>query len=131
MKKMLLTVCLSIALVCAFAPQAFALNAQEANLLLPAALTEIEEEAFRGIDAKSVYLQDRVTTIGALAFADCEQLKEIRIPASVTEIAADAFSGHRKDLTIYGDEKSEAYRFAKENKISFVSENGGIPGELE
>lgn len=125
MKKLLLTVCMLFTLVCAFTAQANALEAQEAELLLPAALTEIEEEAFRGIKAKSVYLQDKVTTIGAKAFADCEELLEIRIPASVTDIAADAFEGHRSDLTICGAADSQAHKFAVKYKITFVPEGSG------
>ena len=40
-----------------------------------------------------VDLFDSVTSIGAEAFRNCAQLKEITIPASVTEIGENAFAG--------------------------------------
>ena len=41
---------------------------------LPARLTVIEEEAFKGIDAEKVIIPAGVISIGANAFADCENL---------------------------------------------------------
>lgn len=57
---------------------------------LPAALTEIDEEAFAGIAAEYVQVTENVTSIGSRAFADCKNLKQIAIPAGVQSIADNA-----------------------------------------
>ena len=44
---------------------------------------------------------DRVTTIGYLAFNDCDNLTAITIPASVTSIESDAFAECDKLTKIY------------------------------
>ena len=104
-------------------PPAHALSAEKAELRLPAALTEIEEEAFAGVSADSIYLQDQVVSIGKRAFADCKELRSIRIPDSVTSIEDSAFDGCSKMLKIIGESNSEAQRFAKEKGLWFVSES--------
>jgi surface protein len=101
-------------------------TAADAALLLPAALTEIGEEAFAESPAVSVYLQDQVALIGERAFADCTALRAIRIPASVAEIADSAFAGCGSDLVIYGAEDSEALFFAWEHGFLFASEESGV-----
>ena len=100
-------------------------TAADAALLLPAALTEIGEEAFAESPAVSIYLQDQVASIGERAFAGCTALRAIRIPSSVTEIADSAFDGCGSDLVIYGAEDSEALTFAWENGFLFASEESG------
>ena len=62
----------------------------EAELKLPGNLTEIGENAFRGIAAASVEVPQGVARIGAGAFADCEGLRQIRLPGNC-EVTADAF----------------------------------------
>ena len=62
-------------------------------LRLPAALKEIDDEAFRGLTVQSIIITDGCTKIGSKAFADCPNLIYIRIPASVTSIEGDAFEG--------------------------------------
>lgn len=62
-------------------------------LKLPTGLREIEEEAFSGISAQAVIIPDGCVSIGAEAFANCENLLYVLIPSSVTEIAGNAFSG--------------------------------------
>ena len=59
------------------------------DMILPNDLVTIEDEAFRGVNAKAVKIQGSVTAIGANAFAD-SQVNKIFIPTSVTSIAADA-----------------------------------------
>ena len=63
------------------------------SLILPAALTEIEEEAFYGSPAESVELGVHVGTVGAKAFAYCENLKTIVIRNSNCVISDNAFEG--------------------------------------
>ena len=53
----------------------------------------VGKEAFADSIVEHVDLFDSVTSIGAEAFRNCAQLKEITIPASVTEIGSRAFAG--------------------------------------
>ena len=91
------------------------------ELVLPNNLTTIEAEAFDGSSINSVKLQDKVTSIGSRAFADCGKLKQIYIPASVTSIAADAFEGTR-GLTIYCPANSFAAEYAFTYGIDYIIE---------
>jgi len=62
-------------------------------LEMPEELVRIEDEAFAGVSAGTALLPEGTQTIGARAFADCEQLGVVVMPDSVTEIADDAFEG--------------------------------------
>ena len=86
----------------------------------PAALAAIEESAFEGIPAEYVEITENVTFIGARAFADCINLREIVIPATVKHIDDSALEGSGK-VTVYGEAGSEAQRFATDNDIPFVA----------
>ena len=128
MKKFILALTLMLLVSCLLAPQALAAGNE---LRLPASLTVIEDEAFRGSGAKTVYIPDKVTSIGALAFADCAGMTVIHIPASVTEIAADAFDGHNSNLTIYAPDRSAAKAYANQHGISFrVEKNEYVLPEI-
>ena len=66
----------------------------EPDLVLPSDLITIEEEAFKGIDAKVVMVPDSCTSIGSKAFADCPDLKYVIVSdLSVIDIAEDALDG--------------------------------------
>ena len=84
-------------------------------LVLPEALTVIEEEAFEGVAAITVVIPDGAVSIGSRAFADCPSLKYVEIPASVTGIADDAFAGSSV-IFICGFD-SFAYQYAQEHGI--------------
>lgn len=96
-------------------------KSSEADMLLPAALTTIEDEAFYGMPVSSVYCPDGLKTIGAKAFANCNALKKIRIPSSVTKIDGSAFDGC-KGLLIFGTKGSTAETFAKNHGFIFIAE---------
>lgn len=96
-------------------------KSSEADMLLPAALTTIEDEAFYGMPVSSVYCPDGLKTIGAKAFANCNALKKIRIPSSVTKIDGSAFDGC-KGLLIFGTKGSTAETFAKNHGFVFIAE---------
>lgn len=89
------------------------------DFVLPASLTSIEDEAFRGGAFTYAQLSDRTVSIGALAFADCPNLSYIYIPASTTDIHENAFDGIQ-DLTIFGVPESDAERFAQEKGFAFI-----------
>ena len=90
------------------------------NFTLPADTTTIGESAFEGVDEMEIVDASNVTSIGANAFRDCTELKQIRLPmdCAIEDAAFD-------DQTIYvfapagGD--TEAYCDDHENLI-FVEE---------
>lgn len=90
------------------------------DLVLPAGLTEIEEEAFVGGAFRFVQLSERTETIGSRAFADCPKLAFIHIPAAVRSIDPSAF-GDSTQLTVYGKAGSTAESFAKAHGFTFIA----------
>ena len=127
MQKTTLALCVLLLVSSLLAPRAFA---ADTALTLPKALTEVADEAFRGCGAASVVIPDGVTTIGALAFADCKSMTAIHIPSSVTEIADNAFDGHSRDLVIYCEEGSAARTFAVAHGISYAGEGDILLPEI-
>ena len=96
-----------------------AASAEQAGLALPPYLTLIEDEAFAGIAAARIEVSDKVVSIGAKAFADCKNLREIVIPKTVRHIDDSAFDGCEK-VTVFGATGSEAERVAKLCGFAFV-----------
>ena len=70
------------------------------DFTLPANITVIEEYAFEGADMTVVYIPDGCTEIGAYAFKDCRNLRQIRVPAGCA-IGEFAFDGC-ENVTIFG-----------------------------
>ena len=93
----------------------------EYELVLPASLKTIEEEAFAGGSMACVVLPDGCEAIGAGAFKNCAQLRFVEIPASVTSIDGSAFTGCGEGLIIVTTSVSEARRFAQANNITCVT----------
>ena len=87
-------------------------------ITLPIDLNVIEEEAFCGIPADRVQIQDACTTIGSRAFAD-SSLKYLFIPSSVTSIASDAFEGSAQ-VCIICSMGSAAEAFAEAHGLRYV-----------
>ena len=89
----------------------------QVDMVLPAMLKSIEEEAFQGAKFRTVRLQDGVESIGARAFGNCTRLEQIEIPASVTMISEDAFEGVG-GFVIYCPEGSAAEAYAEAHQIT-------------
>ena len=106
-----------------------AFNASE-DFILPAALVTIEESAFEGIPASYIEITENVKSIGARAFADCENLTGLIIPATVESIDDTALDGS-VNATVYGEIGSEAQRFAETNGIDFVPTTSPSDGDEE
>ena len=79
------------------------------DFVLPASLDQIEEEAFTEIPANVVYIPDGCTSIGARAFKDCKNLKQIRIPDGC-RISETAFEGC-SNVIVFGTVGSLAEEF--------------------
>ena len=88
-------------------------------LILPNALTVIQDEAFAGGAFMGAMVPAQVTAIGSRAFADCPNLERIHILGSTTEIAEDAFE-NVDGLTIIGKFQSAAIAFAKEHRFAYI-----------
>lgn len=97
-------------------------------LILPAGTKEIGEEAFVSVDTDHVVLPEGIGSIGAKAFASCEDLLYVNIPDSVSSIAADAFNGCTS-LTLVGGESSMAKEYAEAQGIGYVIVTEGKSAE--
>ena len=91
------------------------------DLVLPAGLTVIEEEAFAGAAFSFVKLPQQTVSIERNAFADCDKLVYAYIPAEVTDIDPLAF-GNASELSIIGVSGSAAETFAREHGFVFLAE---------
>ena len=92
----------------------------EPDFILPAALTTIDAEAFKGAAFTYVKLSEQTTTIGENAFADCSLLAYAYIPEATVNIHPLAF-GDKTELTIFGKANSAAETFADEHGFTFVA----------
>ena len=84
------------------------------TLTLPAALTEIETEAFEGVAAEKIVIPGTVTSVAANAFANCPNILVVEIEDGATGISADAFSGSGAFM-VYGHAGSDAEAYANAN----------------
>ncbi len=94
------------------------------DFILPAAITEIDAEAFVSNGFRFAELPKHTVSIGERAFAECPNLKYIYIDDDITDIADNAFE-NVKGLTIFGvalsgGRKSVAETFAEEHGFTFV-----------
>lgn len=94
----------------------------EPDMILPASLTTINQQAFTGVNAGVIYIPDGATSIGAMAFADCDALWQIRIPESVKSISETAFEGV-DGVCIFGKKSSAAEEFAESKGFGFCPES--------
>ncbi len=92
-------------------------------IVLPAALTEIAEEAFAGdVSITAMSLPEGLTAVGNRCFAGCAALNAVTVPDSVEWIGVDAFSGCGEALLIRCGPGSAAYAYAEENQIDFQAD---------
>lgn len=82
------------------------------TLVIPSAITVIEEEAYVGVAAEVIICPEGCTTIEALAFSGCVNLRTVVISAATTSIADNAFSGSDSNLTVQTPEGSYAESYA-------------------
>ena len=90
--------------------------------ILPDDLHRVEESAFEGTAAETVFMAESVEVIEHRAFADMPSLKTIYIPKSVLSIDEDSL-GERKDIVVVGIAGSIAHKWAQKNGLRFVNWN--------
>ena len=71
------------------------------DFVLPADVKTIGDSAFEGAAMSIVSIPEGCETIGAAAFKDCHQLRQIRIPDSVRSIDESAFA-NCSDVAVFG-----------------------------
>lgn len=120
----------------------------EESYVLPADLTEIDDEAFAGNTAlTTVVIPQSVQRIGARAFADCSGLQEVYFGKNASiDIARDAFSDCDSiSFYVYPDTPAELYALSHgyeyglmeagssflEKAISIVAATGGTESILQ
>lgn len=97
------------------------------SINIPSSITEFGSEAFNGLKSLttiSFINNSQLQTIGANAFADCVNLKNISLPSGVTEIPYGAFENCKEleSVTIpSGVAKIGAQAFCGAEKLSFTS----------
>ena len=79
------------------------------NISLPSTLQSIGEDAFRATIITSLELPNKLKTIGANAFNDCDGLTYVTIPASVTSIHPTAFTHCSKMMSFTVEEGNKNY----------------------
>ena len=92
---------------------------RQATFVLPAALIEIEDEAFSGTAVETVIFPQGFQRIGDGAFKGARRLKGVYIPDTTEYIADSAFSRAR-GVMIHGIDDSYAKKWAKRHRIPFV-----------
>ena len=78
------------------------------NTTIPASVITIGNNAFRASSITDVAIPEGVTTIGDLAFYECDLLKTVVLPSTLTKIGYGAFQGCNSltDIYAYPDSNS-------------------------
>ena len=109
--------------LCALAAFSGALPARAERLALPAGLSAIGEEAFRGNAAVTeVIVPQGTASIGDYAFADCPRLGWITVPESVEALGDGVFDGCAEDLLIRTAPGSAAMIYARLSQIDYQAD---------
>lgn len=89
------------------------------SLNLGSKLKKIQAHAFEYTDVKTVSIPKSVTTIGACAFASTKLQKVLVYNPNC--YISDSISTFNKTATIYGENNSTAYKYAKGNGQTFIN----------
>ena len=82
------------------------------------AVSTILDDAFRGLDVKSVVIPDSIKKIGAFAFEGCDKLIGVSIPKSVESIGECAFANCESLVDIEVDDSNPNYKSIDGNLYS-------------
>lgn len=101
------------------------LFAESDAVVLPGALTVVEESAFEGDAAiGTLVIPAAVQEIGSRAFADCIKLTKVTFESMDTVIAKDAFDGSSVSFEAYQGSSAEAYALSHGIPLTLLSNNG-------
>ena len=81
---------------------------------LPAALSQVESEAFAGTAAQKIVIPATVTSVADRAFADCPNILAVEIENGASGISTSAFDGSGAFM-VYGASGSTAQAYANAN----------------
>ena len=84
------------------------------------AVEAIGENAFLSSEVTTVVISEGVKKVDWFAFYTCPHLSAVTIPSSVTSIGYSAFDGASPSFTVYCNQNSYAYEYAKSYGISYV-----------
>lgn len=84
------------------------------------AVEAIGENAFVSSKITTVIISEGVQKVDWFAFYTCPYLSAVTIPTSVTSIGYSAFEGVSPSFTVYCNQNSYAYQYAKSYGISCV-----------
>ena len=87
------------------------------TVVIPSTVEKIGNSAFRSSSIENIVLPKSLKEIDWYAFENCEKLKSVKIYGDTT-VGLKALNGCSK-VTISGYVNSDAWRYAKENNISF------------
>ena len=102
------------------------------DVVVPGNIKYVKKSAFAECDNLiNVTLKEGVEYIGEFAFSGCENLTKVVIPKSVTEIGRNSLTNWTPSyMKIYGYTGTAAEKYAKENKLSFVSMGTVAPQKI-
>jgi len=112
MKKIFLICCFLFLLLFAFSEP----EARAQTMVVPDAVTEIEEEAFSQNAGITVLVLHENVSLDSRAFSDCINLSVLVFEGEGCAFAPDAFEGCPLDA-VYCEEGTDAYAFADENGL--------------
>ena len=91
------------------------------TMTLPAALTEIEAEAFAGTGAQRIEIPATCTAVGSRAFADSDSLLEVVVRGANTVIPADVFDGCGQKISLWLPSRNSSWEAFRGNPMVSVS----------
>lgn len=102
------------------------------DVVVPGNIKYVKKSAFAECDNLiNATLKEGVEYIGEFAFSGCENLTKVVIPKSVTEIGFASLTNWTPSyMKIYGYTGTAAEKYAKENKLSFVSMGTVVPQKI-
>lgn len=102
------------------------------DVVVPGNITHVRKSAFAGcVNLNNVTLKEGVEYIGEFAFSNCGNLTKVVIPKSVTKIERTDLNNYTPSyMKIYGYTGTVAEKYAKENKLSFVSMGTVVPQKI-
>ncbi len=84
------------------------------------AVEAVGESAFYSSKITTVIISEGVKRVDWFAFYTCPHLSSVTIPQSVTSIGYSAFEGSSPSFTVYCQQNSYAYEYAKSYGLSYV-----------